>query len=134
MYGSFSFLKIVIVVGQLRRLEAPPQVQSTCERTKGSLAPCLVAARSPGWVCWRPRLAGTRQYITLGKPITFSNFTHKLNMADQHVTAVKSVQPGWKYKRHVTANIIVRIGDKHTCTKLIITELDHNVQQKYCIT
>ena len=37
---------------------------STCERTKGSLtkgslAPCLVAARA---VRWRPRLAGTRQY------------------------------------------------------------------------
>ena len=31
-----------------------------CGRTKGSLAPCLVAARA---VCWRPRLAGTRQYI-----------------------------------------------------------------------
>ncbi len=27
-----------------------------------SLASCLVAARSPGWVCWRPHLAGTRQY------------------------------------------------------------------------
>ncbi len=32
---------------------------STCGRTKGSLAPCLLAARV---VCWRPRLAGTRQY------------------------------------------------------------------------
>ncbi len=29
-------------------------------RTKGSLAPCLVAARA---VRWRPGLAGTRQYI-----------------------------------------------------------------------
>ncbi len=29
-------------------------------RTKGSLAPCLVAARA---VRWRPRLAGTREYI-----------------------------------------------------------------------
>ncbi len=27
-----------------------------------SLAPCLVAARA---VCWRPRLAGTRQYLSL---------------------------------------------------------------------
>ncbi len=36
---------------------------STCGRTKGSLvAPCLVAART---VRWRPRLAGTRQYIYL---------------------------------------------------------------------
>ncbi len=32
---------------------------STCGWTKGSLAPCLVAARA---VRWRPRLAGTRQY------------------------------------------------------------------------
>ncbi len=32
----------------------------TCGRTKGSLAPCLVAARA---VRQRPRLAGTRQYI-----------------------------------------------------------------------
>ncbi len=29
---------------------------------KGSLAPCLVAAWSQGWVCWRPHLAGMRQY------------------------------------------------------------------------
>ncbi len=31
-----------------------------CRRTKGSLAPCLVAAQA---VRWRPRLAGMRQYI-----------------------------------------------------------------------
>ncbi len=31
-----------------------------CGRTKGSLVPCLVAART---VRWRPRPAGTRQYI-----------------------------------------------------------------------
>ncbi len=37
--------------------------RSTSEWTKGSLTPCLVAARSPGWICWRPHLAGTRQYI-----------------------------------------------------------------------
>ncbi len=28
------------------------------------LTPCLVAARSPGWVCWRAHLAGTRQYVS----------------------------------------------------------------------
>ena len=27
------------------------------------LTPCLVTARSPGWVCWRPNLASTRQYL-----------------------------------------------------------------------
>ncbi len=32
---------------------------------KGSLTLCLVAARNPGWVCWRPHLAGTRQYYLL---------------------------------------------------------------------
>ncbi len=42
---------------------SPPSPSVTLLREKGSLAPCLVAARSPGWVCWRPHLAGTRQCI-----------------------------------------------------------------------
>ena len=52
-------------------------VKSTCGRTKGSLAPRLVAARSSGWVCWRPHLAGTRQYIDK-TPISTNQDDHSM--------------------------------------------------------
>ncbi len=49
--------------------------------TKGSLALCLVAARA---VCWRPRLAGTRQYYLTAIALTntcnkstFNNIQHE---------------------------------------------------------
>ncbi len=54
------------------------QVWSTCGRTKGSLAPCLVAARSPGWVYWRPHLAGTRQYLYYSKCLVLVSHNDKL--------------------------------------------------------
>ena len=67
MCGSFLLKKLLY-----RQLGLNSQVRclmcirpSSCERTKRSLAPCLVAARSPGWVCWRPHLAGTRQYYDI---------------------------------------------------------------------
>ncbi len=37
-----------------------PRPRGHFGRTKGSLVPCLVAARA---VHWRPRPAGTRQYV-----------------------------------------------------------------------
>ena len=54
-----SGLSIVKCVMCIRPLTTSA-VGLVCGRTKGSLAPCLVAAQA---VCWRPRLAGTRQYI-----------------------------------------------------------------------
>ncbi len=42
-------------------------------RTKGSLAPCLVAART---VRWRPRLTGTRQYIRTSTGHLYHNLVY----------------------------------------------------------
>ena len=57
LFTDYSCVVLVSSAGW--RLPCRPV--STWGRTKGSLAPCLVAARA---VCWRPCLAGTPQYIT----------------------------------------------------------------------
>ena len=50
----------------VRHLTVIVLLAPTCERTKGSLTPCLVAACPESTVvCWRPHLAGTRQYNSL---------------------------------------------------------------------
>ena len=48
----FSFFNFFL--GNYCQASHVQMFKSTCERTKGSLTPCLVAARSPGWFVGDP--------------------------------------------------------------------------------
>ena len=70
LYGNYNPMVLLRISGNIIIYCDVPgspclskkRVKCTVHFFLKSLTPCLVAAGSPGWVCWRPHLAGTRQY------------------------------------------------------------------------